>query len=181
MITKRRATLKDLAHVDGKAELVNGEIVIMPPTGDMPGTAAGEIAYDLKTYERQQGGGRAYADGVSFETDLPHRESFMPDASWYTGPRAGMRFLPQSPAFAVEVRSEYDYGPAAERRMRAKRDDYFATGTLVVWDVDLLSDDVIQKYTADNPETPTMFRRDQIADAEPAVPGWTFPVNNLFR
>ena len=38
MIQKRKATIEDLYHVpeDGKAELVNGEIVRMPPTGDMP-------------------------------------------------------------------------------------------------------------------------------------------------
>jgi len=50
----------------------------------------------------------------------------------------GMRFASGAPIFAVEVRSENDYGPAAERAMAAKRADYFACGTLVVWDVDLL-------------------------------------------
>jgi len=31
-------------------------------------------------------------------------------------PRTGMRFPEGAPIFAVEVRSENDYGPAAERR-----------------------------------------------------------------
>jgi len=56
-----------------------------------------------------------------------------------------------APIFAVEVRSENDYGPAAERAMAAKRTDYFACGTLVVWDVDLLSQDVIKSYKATAP------------------------------
>ena len=60
--------------------------------------------------------------------------------------------MPQAPVFAVEVRSEGDYGPAAEREMAAKRADYFAAGTKVVWDVDLLSDDVVRVYRADSPE-----------------------------
>ena len=47
-----------------------------------------------------------------------------------------MRFIEGPPTFAVEVRSENDYGPAAEREMAAKRADYFEAGTLVVWDVD---------------------------------------------
>jgi hypothetical protein len=34
--------------------------------------------------------------------------------------------------FAVEVRSEDDYGPAAEKALAAKRADDFAAGTRVV-------------------------------------------------
>jgi Uma2 family endonuclease len=91
-----------------------------------------------------------------------------------------MRFLEGAPVFAVEVRSEHDYGPAAERAMRQKRADYFACGTLVVWDVDLLSPDVIKSYKASDPDNPVIFRRGDIADAEPAVPGWRMPVDELF-
>src|SRR5258708_18484670 len=53
------------------------------------------------------------------------------------------------------------------------RSDYFAAGTLVVWDVDLLSEDVVRGYRAGYPETFTAWRRGQVAEAEPAVPGWT--------
>ena len=117
---------------------------------------------------------------LHFLVDLPNRKSFCPDAAYYTGPRAKMKFLPQAPDFAAEVRSEGDYGPAAEREMAAKRADYFAAGTKVVWDVDLLSDDVVRVYRADSPEQPTIYRRGETAEAEPAVPGWTFPVDELF-
>jgi Uma2 family endonuclease len=79
----------------------------------------------------------------------------------------------------VEVRSEGDYGPAAERAMAQKRADYFAAGTVVVWDVDLLSEDVIKSYRADE-AAPIVFRRGESATAEPAVPGWSMPVDDLF-
>ena len=92
-----------------------------------------------------------------------------------------MRFPRGTPAFAVEVRSQYDYDPAAQREMAAKRTDYFACGTLVAWDVDLLSADVIKSYKASDPEHPVIFRRGDIADAEPAVPGWWMAVNDLFE
>ena len=36
-VTNKRATLDDLYRVEGKAELVNGEIVPMPPLLAMPG------------------------------------------------------------------------------------------------------------------------------------------------
>jgi Uma2 family endonuclease len=83
--------------------------------------------------------------------------------------------------FAVEIRSENDYGPAAEREMAAKRADYFAAGTLVVWDVDLLGDETVRVFRSSDPENPTVYRRGVDAEAEPAVPAWTMPVDELFR
>ncbi len=92
-----------------------------------------------------------------------------------------MEFGKGAPLFAAEVRSEGDYGPKAEREMAEKRRDYFAAGTKVVWDVDLLSDDVVRVYRADSPDKPTIYRRGEMAEAEPAVPGWKFPVDELFE
>ena len=172
--------IAELYKIDGKAEIVGGRIVMMSPTGDMPGDAAGAIYVRLRQHARQFGG-RAYGDNVAFLADLPNRRSFCPDASYYTGPRAGMKFLPQAPDFAAEVRSEGDYGPAAERAMATKRADYFAAGTKVVWDVDLLSEEIVRKYTAASPDSPTLFRRGEQADAEPAVPGWKILVDELFE
>ena len=181
MSIKTRSMIEDLYKVEGKAELVNGEIVHMPPTGDDPGYAGDEIYVSLREYAKRLKRGRAFADNKGFHVHLPHRESFSPDAAYYVGPRTGMRFLEGAPIFAVEVRSAYDYGPAAERAMAEKRADYFACGTLVVWDVDLLSEDVIKSYKASDPEHPVIFRRGETADAEPAVPGWRMPVNDLFE
>jgi Uma2 family endonuclease len=178
---KTRATIEDLYKVEGKAELVHGEIVPMAPAGDEPGAASVEIVVRLREYARRMQRGRAYGDGTGFHVNLPHREAFSPDAAYHIGPRTGMRFLEGAPIFAVEIRSENDYGPAAERAMQEKRTDYFACGTLVVWDVDLLSADVIKSYKASDPEHPVIFQRGNIADAEPAVPGWRMAVNDLFE
>jgi len=112
--------------------------------------------------------------------NLPNRRSFSPDAAWYVGPSTGMKFLEGAPVFAVEVRSEDDYGRNAERAMAEKRADYFAAGTLIVWDVNLLSPDVVKSYDAADPDPPKIFRRGEVADAEPAVPGWRMPVDELF-
>ena len=183
MTVKASATIEDLYHVpdNGKAEIVNGELVIMGATGGIPGRAAVHILVSLSNYEEQVGGGLAFGDNVGFVVNLPNRSSFSPDAAWYTGPNVSMKFLQGAPAFAVEVRSENDYGPAADRAIREKIADYFAAGTRVVWDVDLLGPDVVRKHTADAPDTPVVFQRGETADAEPAVPGWTLPVDRLFR
>ncbi|MCI0489166.1 MAG: Uma2 family endonuclease [Nitrososphaera sp.] len=182
MSTKTQATIEDLYNVpeDGKAEIVNGELKLMPPTGDDPARAGGRIYSNLDQYERRTGAGYAYPDNVGFKANLPHRESFSPDAAFYTGQRTGMKFLNGPPVFAVEVRSENDYGPQAEKEIAEKRRDYFAAGTIVVWDVDLLNEDVIKVYRASEPDKPTIYRRGQEAEAEPAVPGWKMPVDDMF-
>jgi len=180
MSDKTRATIDDLYAVEGKAELVNGEIDLMAPTGGVPGRAGGKIYRRLAEYEERVGGGYAFPDNVGFTVTLPHRESFSPDAAWYTGDLRGGAFLQGAPALAVEVRSENDYGPAAERAIAEKCADYFASGTLVVWDVDVLRDQTIRVYRANAPDHPTVYRRGDIAEAEPAVPGWRLPVDDLF-
>jgi Uma2 family endonuclease len=170
----------ELYKVPGKAEIVGGRIVMMAGTGDMPGSAALAITVSLRLYAKKSGG-RAYGDNVAFLVDLPNRKSFSPDAAYYTGPRTEMKFLSEAPVFAVEVRSEGDYGRAAERDIATKRADYFAAGTKVVWDVDLLSDEVVRVYRADAPDAPKIYRRGETAEAEPAVPKWTFMVDEMFE
>lgn len=184
MTTKSLASLvEQLAAVpeNGKAEIINGEVVRMSPTGGRPARASGRVYASLLQHEEAHGGGYAVPDNAGFIVDLPNRGSFSPDAAWYTGSNVDMGFIDGTPAFAVEVRSENDYGPAAEREFKAKIADYFASGTLVVWDVDLLSDELVRKYTADHPDAPAIFRRGETADAEPAVPGWRFVVDALLR
>ncbi len=106
------------------------------------------------------------------------RESFSPDASFYSGPPPAkpMKFVSAPPDFAVEVRSEGDLGPAAERDMAAKREDYFEAGTQVIWDVDPESG-TIRKYSSPDPTEFVTFANGELADAEPAAPGWTVAVD----
>jgi Uma2 family endonuclease len=180
MSTKVEATIEDLYKVEGKAELVNGEIILMSPTGSLPGHAGDAITASLFEYSKQRKFGRAVGDNKAFVVNLPHRKSFSPDAAFHIGADTRMRFYQGAPVFAVEVRSEGDYGPRAERAVAKKRADYFAAGTVVVWDVDLLSDDVIRVYRVSDPEKACIYRRGEIAEAEPAVPSWTMAVDDLF-
>lgn len=184
MQTKAEATMEDLYNApdDGKYELVNGRLVKMPPTGYRPGRIAFLIADALLEYEVQRGHGVALADGVAYIVDLPHRRSFSPDASYtldIPSEEQEMKFIKGIPLFAIEVRSEGDYGPAKDREYTEKRADYFTVGTTVVWDVDPIRR-MIFSYRRDAPNTPTAFTEDDIADAEPALPGWTVPVAALF-
>ncbi|HEX8500602.1 MAG TPA: Uma2 family endonuclease [Pyrinomonadaceae bacterium] len=183
MSTRANVTVEDLYHVpeNGKAEIVNGELVLMPPTGDLPNRAGGSIYVSLRLHEPHVASGRAYSDNAGFRVNLPNRDSFSPDAAFYVGESSGMKFLDGAPVYAAEVRSENDYGPKAERDIAQKIADYFAAGTQVVWDVDLLGADVIKVYRVSDPHNPTIYRRGDAAEAEPAVPGWRLPVDSLFE
>jgi len=179
---KIAATVDDLYHVpdDGyKYELVNGELVKMPPTGDEPNYTSGSIFVALHAYA-QQHGGRARTEGAGYLVNLPNRRSFSPDASYAAAPTTrSMKFIEGAPLFAVEVRSEHDYGATPDREYADKRRDYFAAGTEVVWDVDPLAR-TVTKYLRAAPDTPVIFHAGESADAEPALPGWTVAVDSLF-
>jgi len=207
MSLKITATIEDLYRVpeNGKAELVNGELVIMAATGFLPGFAGGEIYSSLRDYSLATRRGYALPDNVGYFvnlpvrqgvsvwwesvngwqkliTDLPKRESFSPDAAFFTGtlPTNLGKFLQGAPILAVEVRSENDYGETAEKEIAKKRVDYFEAGTLVVWDVDVLRGELIKVYRASEQRNPTVYQRGEMAEAEPALPGWRTEVERLF-
>lgn len=179
----QRATLDDLYRTEGKAELIGGRIVHAMPTGIRPNEIAGNIYVSLRGHAKKTGRGRAFTDNIGYSVpELPSgRESFSPDASYFDGrlPTNLMRFVEGTPAFAAEVRSENGYGDAAEAGLAAKRADYFAAGTLVVWDVDPIAE-TITVYRATAPTQPIRYQRGQVVDAEPAVAGWRIPVDEVF-
>jgi Uma2 family endonuclease len=134
MSIKTPATIEDLYHLpeNVKAEIVNGELRFMSPTGALPSRAAREIFVTLRAHVRRTGVGRACPDNTGFVVDLPNRKFFSPDAAYHLGWDTRGKFLQGAPILAVGVRSEDDYGPAVEREMAAKHLDYFAAGTQVV-------------------------------------------------
>jgi hypothetical protein len=47
--------------------------------------------------------------------------------------------------------------------------------------VDVLRGELIRAFRATDPENPAVFRRGEIADAEPALPGFRMPVDDIFE
>jgi Uma2 family endonuclease len=177
----REATLEDLWSYEGPAELIDGEIVPMTGTQYGPGNAAFTIRLSLHLHARTNGGGFAISESVTFVMETPRTQAFHPDVAWFVGRVQDNEIVRGAPALAVEIRSNGDYGPTAERKMSLKRGHYFAAGTRVVWDVDVLRERCIRAYHADDPDRAVVFARGEIAHAEPAVPGWRFEVDELFR
>ena len=98
----RTATVDDLYKIDSKAELVDGQLVRMPPTGGMPSQASTAILLSLYSHVRAAGKGIAVGDNCGFVVNLPHRQSFSPDAALWTGAKPTMKFYQGAPVFAVE-------------------------------------------------------------------------------
>jgi Uma2 family endonuclease len=182
-VSQARATLDDLYRTPEKAELIGGRIVRFMATGYRPNRVAGRIYRSLDDYADKAHRGVAYTDNIGFAVpELPSgRESFAPDAAYHDGPLPQnlMRFIEGPPTLGVEVRSENDFGAAAEVEMADKRADYFAAGTQVVWDVDPLAE-CIHVFKASDPNRPTTYSRGEVAEAEPAVPGWRVAVDWIF-
>ncbi len=178
-----RATIDDLYRVEGKAELIGGRIVKYMASGLLPSQVAGPIFFSLELHSRRTKSGYVGTANLGYAVPLlpSGRESFRPDTSYYDGPLPTnlMQFINGPPTFAVEVRSENEFTPAADRDYKAKRADYFQAGTLVVWDVDPLAE-TVTGYRASYPTTPVVWRRGDSADAEPAVPGWRMSVDEVF-
>jgi len=178
-----RATIDDLYRVEGKAELIGGKIIRYAPMGHLPSRIVGRICRSLDDHCEAVGRGLAFTRSMGFAVSelSSGRESFSPDTSYYDGPLPAdpMKFIANPPTFAAEVRSENDYGPAAEREIAEKRADYFEAGTEVVWDVDPEAES-IRVYRRDRSDEPTLYVRGQVAEAEPAVPGWRIAVDDIF-
>ncbi len=145
----RDPLVEELMQIEGKAEIVGGEIININHAGGKSAYAATQISVALMKFE--SGEGFAFGSSPGFLCDLPNRKSFSPDAAFYIGPPIEMGFLPIPPVFAVEVRSKNDYGRRAEAAITQKIADYLAAGTLVVWDVDLQNEEVVAKYSIQKP------------------------------
>jgi Uma2 family endonuclease len=67
MTAKTKATIEDLYHVpeNGKAEIVNGELLVMEPTGFWPIRSSGAIYRSLSDHERKTRSGYAIPDTAS--------------------------------------------------------------------------------------------------------------------
>jgi hypothetical protein len=179
-----QAALSDLYQYEGKAELIAGRIVCYPHLGCRPGHAVLEIMSSLDRFVKAAGlAGEVFGPGLIYAIPpLPNgRQSFCPDGSYYDGPLPAnlMSWVEGPPTFAVEIRRLDDFRTEFDPARADKRSDYFAAGTLAVWDVDPVTD-TVTLYRAADPTAPVVFRLGDTADAEPAVPGWRLKVDDLF-
>ena len=95
-----------LQNIDGKAEIVAGEIVLMSPTGDLPSRAAAAIYRSLWDYQQRTRSGRAYTDNPDLTPSRNHHG--MADYRRYLGHRLRFYYLMRMPTQSALASGELD-------------------------------------------------------------------------
>jgi Uma2 family endonuclease len=127
------ATLQDAAGWTLGFELIDGEAVVIPPTGGQAARAQGELFYAVRAWQDRTGDRGLLLQDVFIE--LPGGGYQAPDIAWwpeYRRPTVGVGAIAAVPDLVVEVLS-----PGTEDNDRGpKRAAYATAGVRELWLVD---------------------------------------------
>ncbi|HEX5939223.1 MAG TPA: Uma2 family endonuclease [Dehalococcoidia bacterium] len=136
--THRQHTSEDLYTLPDvhRYELVDGDLIELPPPGESHGIIEGEVFAALREYARSSGLGRALVE-TSFVLSRDPDTVLTPDVSFISKERVrplekAASFVEGSPELAVEVLSPTN--SRAEIRFKVSR--YLEAGSTMVWVVD---------------------------------------------
>lgn len=123
------------ANPDVKFERnVQGEIIIMPPTGGTTGNRNFKLAQQLANWTDTDGTGIGFDSSTCFQ--LPNGSNRSPDAAWIPlekwnalTPEQQEKFPLLCPDFVVELRSASD----ALKPLQEKMQEYMENGTRLGW------------------------------------------------
>jgi Uma2 family endonuclease len=159
-----------------KRELVNGEIV-MSPAGANHGRIIMILSFALEGFVTKRKLGAVFDGQTGFR--MRSGDLFSPDISFMAKSRLeGTKRAPQaffrgSPELAVEVLSPGESFGHAEEKIA----QYFENDTKLAWLVNPVNQ-TVQVYRGRTPEK--MLRAGDVLDGEDILPGFTFPVADLF-
>lgn len=169
-----------LSHPDALYEMVDGNVVEIPPMGTYAAVVATLLAAELVFYLRGNPVGRVIAEGLFIldrDRDLRRR----PDVAFLSTDRwPADRPIPEEgdieavPEIAIEVLSPNDPHSSPMRKLR----EYFSMGVRQVW----LVDPAFQQISIYS--TPTdirIYEADDVIPGEPLLPGLRLAVAPLFQ
>ncbi len=166
-------------------ELFNGWLVWQIMTDVEERGIAAAIQEILSFAARLVGFGQAYPD--QFECVMNNGDMHKPDVCLLSKARyesqvelikaeGGHLVLKGSPELVVEIRS-----PSNRRtKERLKRQHYFESGALIVWDVDYRRQK-IWVYELENPEKGQEYSGEAEISCERLLPGWRRKVSDFFK
>lgn len=183
MASKVRLTADDLWRMpddDVRRELVNGEIVEMPPANALHGYYVPKIAELLADEARKSKAGFVLAGDVGFRLGLlddPERVR-APDicfmsAKRFPEGRFPEKFVTGAPDLAVEILSPSESAAEIQQKVR----DYLEAGALLVWLVSPRAKTVVV-FRADG-SGQFLSEKDTLT-GEPVLPGLTINLAELF-
>ena len=149
---------------------VEGDMLVMAPTGGKTGYRNAGITAQLWAWAMGDGTGAAFDSSTGFT--LPNGATRSPDAAWVRAERLRAltaeereRFLPLCPDFVLELRSPSDSLAATEGKM----EEYRANGARLGWLLDVPG----RRVSIYRPDTP-IVRLDAPKSllADPELPGF---------
>jgi Uma2 family endonuclease len=173
-------TVKDLQDVQAqvgdhyRAELVDGEIVLMSPSGYESDEVAFEVGRQIANWVRPRRLGRVTGSSAGFI--LPNSDTRAPDVSFVQAERlrhSPHNFAELAPDLMVEVKSPTD----SLAKLRDKIDDFLQQGTKVGilihpeqrW---------VEIYRSGQVVIP--LRDGDVLTIPDLLPGWSVPVSDLW-
>lgn len=157
---------------------VNGDLVIMSPTGSETGGRNFGLTGQLWMWSRRDGTGQGFDSSTGFR--LPNGAVRSPDVSWIRRdrleaipPEQRQKFAPICPDFVIELRSSSDN----LETLQAKMQEYLDNGTVLGWLIDR-SQRQVYIYRPEMPidvlENPTTL------SGAPVLPGFVLDLNEIW-
>lgn len=170
--------LFQLPDDDYKSELVEGELIRMPPTGAEHGDIAVNVCILLKNYVKAHDLGRISAAETGFILKRNPDTVRAPDAAFIAKARIPAEGIPRTywpfaPDLAVEVVSPNDRFDEVQDKVA----EYFTAGTRLVWVV-LPKTRTVLVYRSFH-EVRSLGVSDEL-NGEEVIPGFTCRVAELF-
>ncbi len=168
------------ADDDKRFELIEGELIEMPPPGEEHGFLAGEIYFMLRLYEKERKLGILTVDAGYYSPDDPYT-LLSPDVAFRRmdrhSPPLTKKWAPVMPDLAVEIKSPSN--TIAE--LRRKAGIYLRHGAQLVWIVmpDAQSVEVC-RLDADGDMQSEVIGRGGTLSGEDVLPGFALPLAKLF-
>lgn len=174
-------TLKDLEtlqaeHPDYRMELVDGEIIVMSPSGLEPDEVAVEIARQLGNWVRPRKLGRVAGSSAGFVLPTPDETVRAPDCSFIRAERlkrSTMSFAQLAPDLVFEVVSQTD----SPSKLRQKIQAFLRLGT----QVGVLVDPRTRTLEVYRPGAAAVSLHDgDVLSLPDLLPGWEMPVDSIW-
>lgn len=178
---RNRLSAEDLFKLpddEHRYELVEGELRRMAPAGGEHGDLAMEIGATLRNHVREHRLGRVFAAETGFILRTDPDTVRAPDVSFVRQPRLPVGGLPTgyfpfAPDLAVEIVSPSD----SAEEIQAKVSEYESAGVHQVWVVYPRTRTVVVHEGSGAART---LGVDDILDGDDVVPGFRYPLADLF-